>query len=50
MSDYLRDFLEQNLPKVKDKKSKVVLGVGEEKLGSAIQEGTGIPCTRGGTS
>mmetsp|Transcript_14737 Transcript_14737/g.35095 ORF Transcript_14737/g.35095 Transcript_14737/m.35095 type:complete len:503 (-) Transcript_14737:202-1710(-) len=45
MSDSLKAFLEQNLPKVKHgKKPKYTLGVYEPKLGSAIQDGTGIPC------
>jgi len=43
----LANFLEQNLPKVKktsEEKAKVVLGVQEAKLGSAISEGLGIKC------
>lgn len=48
LSDYLKHFLEQNLPKSKDKKSKNQLGVSEEKLASAITETISTPCTRGG--
>lgn len=45
LTDGLKDFLEVNLPKVKDtKKAKFKLGVYEPKLGSAIQEETRIPC------
>jgi len=44
-TDFLQDFLSSNLPKAKSiKKSKFKLGVVEPKLGSAIQEETGIPC------
>jgi hypothetical protein len=49
LSDYLKHFLEQNLPKSKDKKSKNQLGVSEEKLAAAITETLSTPCTRGGT-
>jgi nucleolar protein 56 len=35
----LKNFLELNLPKVKaGKESKVILGVGEDKIGSSIQD------------
>ncbi|KAM7253969.1 hypothetical protein ACFE04_027978 [Oxalis oulophora] len=45
MTDELRNFLEINLPKVKDgKKAKFSLGVAEPKLGSHILESTKIPC------
>lgn len=45
MSDELRNFLELNLPKVKEgKKPKFSLGVAEPKLGSHILEVTKIPC------
>ncbi|KAG2439308.1 hypothetical protein HXX76_004667 [Chlamydomonas incerta] len=45
LTDELKNFLEQNLPKVKEgKKAKYKLGVFEPKLGSIIQETTGIPC------
>ena len=38
-------MVEMNLPKVKPgKKPKLSLGVAEPKLGSAIQESTGVPC------
>ncbi|CAL5085272.1 unnamed protein product [Urochloa decumbens] len=43
--DDLRNFLELNLPKVKEgKKAKYSLGVMEPKVGSHISEATGIPC------
>ncbi|KAK4774539.1 hypothetical protein SAY86_009474 [Trapa natans] len=45
MTDELRNFLELNLPKVKDsKKAKFSLGVAEPKIGSHISEVTKIPC------
>mmetsp|Transcript_3058 Transcript_3058/g.5261 ORF Transcript_3058/g.5261 Transcript_3058/m.5261 type:complete len:500 (-) Transcript_3058:372-1871(-) len=45
LTDELKTFLESNLPKVKDsKKAKFKLGVSDPKLGSAIQETTGVPC------
>ncbi|CDP15007.1 unnamed protein product [Coffea canephora] len=45
MADELRNFLEINLPKVKEgKKAKFILGVSEPKLGSHIHEETKIPC------
>ena len=45
MTDELRNFLELNLPKVKEgKKAKYSLGVMETKIGSHISEATGIPC------
>lgn len=45
MTDDLKNFLTTNLPKVKkDKGAKFKLGVAEPKLGSAIQEETGVPC------
>lgn len=41
LDDTLKGFLEMNIPKSKDaKKSKIQLGVQEEKLGSAISEST----------
>ena len=44
-SDDLKNFLELNLPKVKDaKKAKFSLGVSDPKLGNAIVDKTGIPC------
>lgn len=44
-TDDLKNFLTTNLPKVKKEgKAKFKLGVAEAKLGSAIQEETGIPC------
>ncbi|XP_037483734.1 nucleolar protein 56-like [Triticum dicoccoides] len=45
MTDELRNFLELNLPKVKEgKKAKFTVGVMEPKVGSHITESTGIPC------
>ncbi|GLC37839.1 snoRNP complex protein nop56 [Pleodorina starrii] len=45
LTDELKNFLELNLPKVKEgKKAKYKLGVFEPKLGSIIQETTSIPC------
>ncbi|GJN33333.1 hypothetical protein PR202_gb21924 [Eleusine coracana subsp. coracana] len=45
MTDELRNFLELNLPKVKEgKKAKYSVGVMEPKVGSHISEATGIPC------
>ncbi|CAB4280530.1 unnamed protein product [Prunus armeniaca] len=45
MTDELRNFLEINLPKVKDgKKPKFSLGLAEPKIGSHIFEATKIPC------
>ncbi|KAF8010517.1 hypothetical protein BT93_J1218 [Corymbia citriodora subsp. variegata] len=45
MTDELRNFLELNLPKVKDgKKPKFSLGLAEPKIGSHIFEETKVPC------
>ncbi|KAG6538632.1 hypothetical protein ZIOFF_003756 [Zingiber officinale] len=45
MTEELRNFLEMNLPKVKDgKKAKFSLGVAEPKVGSQVFEVTKIPC------
>ncbi|KAI4319040.1 hypothetical protein MLD38_032688 [Melastoma candidum] len=45
MTEELRNFLEVNLPKVKDgKKPKFSLGVAEPKIGSHINESLHIPC------
>lgn len=45
MTDELRNFLELNLPKVKEgKKPKFSLGVAEPKIGSHIFEMTKFPC------
>ena len=44
-SDDLKNFLEMNLPRVKDaKKAKFQLGVADPKLGNSIVEHTSIPC------
>jgi nucleolar protein 56 len=44
-SEDLQNFLEQNLPKVKDsKKAKFQLGVSDPKLGNSIVEALKIPC------
>lgn len=45
--DDLKTFLEANVPTGK-KKSKVLLGVGDSKLGAAIQETVDIHCESGG--
>eukprot|EP00897_Mesotaenium_endlicherianum_P004843 jgi/Mesen1/4387/ME000222S03503 len=45
MTSELENFLEMNLPKVKEgKKPKFRIGTSEPKLGSAIQEATNFPC------
>ena len=45
MSAALRNCLDQNMPAAKkEKKSKHALGVADHKLGSMIQEDTGIAC------
>lgn len=45
MTDELRNFLDINLPKVKEgKKAKFSLGLAEPKIGSHIFEVTKIPC------
>lgn len=45
MTDELRNFLELNLPKVKEgKKPKFSLGVADSKIGSQIFADTKIPC------
>ena len=44
-SEDLQNFLEQNLPKVKDsKKAKFQLGVSDPKLGNSIVDALNIPC------
>ena len=44
-SEDLQNFLEQNLPRLKDsKKAKFQLGVADSKLGNSIVETTKIPC------
>ena len=44
-SEELKNFLEMNLPKVKDaKKAKFKLGVSDPKLGNSIVEASNIPC------
>ena len=45
--DDLKTFLEANIPTGK-KKSKVLLGVADPKLGAAIQESVDIQCESGG--
>lgn len=46
VSDHLKEFLQLNLPSVKPgKKPKFQLGVAEPKLGGAITEAIGVPCT-----
>jgi nucleolar protein 56 len=47
LNDLLKDFLQTNFPTaVKGKKTSYILGVIEDKLGSAIQEGLGIQCQK----
>eukprot|EP00002_Diphylleia_rotans_P019314 TRINITY_DN373_c0_g1_i1.p1 TRINITY_DN373_c0_g1~~TRINITY_DN373_c0_g1_i1.p1 ORF type:complete len:549 (+),score=159.14 TRINITY_DN373_c0_g1_i1:67-1713(+) len=45
MHDTLRGFLDQHMKSGKSKKSASVLGVGEAKLASSIQDGLKISCT-----
>jgi len=49
LTDDLRAFIEQNVPKSSKKSSSSAakLGVSEPKLGSAIQEATGVACVAG---
>ncbi len=42
----MKAFLESNIP-VGKKKSKVVLGVADSKIGGSIQEGVNIQCETG---
>ena len=43
--DYLKNFLEANLPKVKEgKKAKFILGIGDPKLGAQLNELLGVTC------
>lgn len=45
MHDFLKDFLETNLPKAKaGKKSKVKLGVADHRIGQAISDQIDFPC------
>ena len=44
MTEWLKEFLERELPKAKKGKANFSLGVLDAKLGAAIQDGTGIPC------
>lgn len=51
LNDQLKDFLELNLPKVKEgKKSKYVLLVGDPKMGNAISAGLNVVCECDDTS
>ena len=43
MHDDLRAFLETNLPKP-SKKEKVILGIGDSKIGASISEEFGVSC------
>ena len=43
LTDWLKEFVERELPSG-GKKAKFYLGVSDAKLGSAIQEATGVPC------
>lgn len=54
LNDHLKNFLEMNLPKSSSgkkekKKSKIELGLAEEKLAGAIQEELGIVCVKNST-
>lgn len=45
MTQFLRDFLEMNLPKAAEgKKSHTKLGVLDTKIGNVIQEALGVKC------
>jgi len=47
LNDTLKNFLETNFPKAKKGKlSNYILGVSDEKIGSAIQESLGIQCQK----
>jgi len=47
LNETLKNFLQTNFPKAKPGNlSKYVLGVSDEKIGSAIQEGLGIQCQK----
>lgn len=46
LSDLLKSFLEQNLPT--KNRSKMTVGVSEDKIGSSIQEALGCTCVRAG--
>ncbi|XP_038045411.1 nucleolar protein 56-like isoform X2 [Patiria miniata] len=48
MHDDLRLFLETNLPESPKKRKKITLGIGDTKIGAAVQEALGIPCQAGG--
>eukprot|EP01095_Lingulamoeba_sp_RSL-Kostka_P014284 TRINITY_DN618_c0_g1_i3.p1 TRINITY_DN618_c0_g1~~TRINITY_DN618_c0_g1_i3.p1 ORF type:complete len:563 (+),score=237.52 TRINITY_DN618_c0_g1_i3:48-1691(+) len=52
MHDKLKEFLEQNLPKVnkKKKKKKFKVGVAEEKLANSVMDGLEISCVRDKTT
>lgn len=47
MNDELREFLEMNLPK---KRKKVILGVGDNKIGGAINEELNVSCLHTGVA
>mmetsp|Transcript_7884 Transcript_7884/g.19870 ORF Transcript_7884/g.19870 Transcript_7884/m.19870 type:complete len:511 (-) Transcript_7884:43-1575(-) len=48
LPDLLRNFLEMNIPQMKSdkKKKKLLLGVGDDKLASVIQETAGLPASK----
>eukprot|EP01134_Creolimax_fragrantissima_P007116 CFRG7116T1 len=51
LHDYLRDFLEANLPKVKPgKKAKFTLGIADSKLGTQLSETLNVQCEGGDLS
>jgi len=45
LNSYLKNFLSSNLPKAKQSKG-LTLGVSDDKMASAIHEGTGIQCEK----
>jgi len=47
LNDFLKNFLQTNFPKVKPgKSSNYLMGVSEDRLGSAIQETLGLKCEK----
>ena len=49
MHEDLQLFLDTNLPESSKKRKKITLGVGDQKIGAAIQEAMGIKCETGST-
>ncbi len=48
MHEDLQLFLDTNLPESSKKRRKIKLGVGDQKIGAAIQESMGFTCETGG--